>query len=123
MSFFVLWLLMILPNLQAWLIAVAFLTGVIGGLWSLGNLADHGKLSKTPKWFLVVCVITSLLSVVIPTKKEMAMIAAGGVAYNVVTSEPAKQLGSKSLELLNKKIDSMIEDDVKKEETKPSIKL
>jgi hypothetical protein len=111
MSFFVLWLLMVLPNIQGWLIIVSFITGLGAIIWSIGNLSDHGKLSRTPKWLIAICITGSLISTVIPSKKEMAMIAAGGVTYNVVTSEPAKELGSKGIQLLNKKIDDLLKDE------------
>jgi hypothetical protein len=115
MSFFVLWLLMVASNIQGWLIAVAMVTGCIGGMWTLFSVLESDGVPKTCKWLIVIALLSSLLATAIPTKKEMAMIAAGGVTYNVVTSDAAKEVGSKSLQLLNKKIDELLEeDDVKK---------
>lgn len=48
------------------------------------------------------------LSAILPDKRELAVIIAGGVTYNVLTSEPAKEIGGKALELLKKEMDNAI---------------
>lgn len=68
---------------------------------------------------VVMFVISSLL----PDKKELAIIVAGGMTYQVVTSEPAKQIGGKALELLNKKLDEAIKDEPKKDNANVSKSL
>lgn len=38
--------------------------------------------------------------------------AAGGITYNIATSDKAAELGNKSIELLSKKLDQMIDNPV-----------
>lgn len=60
------------------------------------------------------------MSALLPDKRELAVIIAGGVTYNVLTSEPAKEIGGKALELLKKEMDKAInEDGEKKNVSKP----
>ena len=51
-----------------------------------------------------------------PTQKQLAIIVGSGVTYNVLTSEPAKQIGGKALELLQKKIDAALKETETNEE-------
>lgn len=51
-----------------------------------------------------------------PTQKQLAIIVGSGVTYNVLTSEPAKQLGGKALELLQRKIDDALKETETNEE-------
>lgn len=110
MEFFVLYVLMILENLQGWFIAVAVITGLISACYLLNSLLEQESSPTFAKVLIGVCVLSSLLACMIPSKKEMAIIAAGGVTYNVVTSDAAKQVGGKGVELLNKKLDEMLQD-------------
>lgn len=114
-SFFVLWLLMVAENIQGWLVGIGFGSAMFAFAWGLFSLMEGDGIPKGVKWLVTLCLISSLLASVIPSKKEMAMIAAGGITYNVVTSDAAKEVGSKSLQLLNKKIDELlVEDEPKK---------
>lgn len=119
MAFFVLYLLMVLENIQAYLFSVAAISGPLAaaitlgrGLFSIEN--DDIKLFPlSSKLLVALCLITSLLGHMIPSKQDMAIIAAGGITYNIATSDKAAELGNKSIELLSKKLDQMIEDPVK----------
>ena len=111
MEFVILYLLMILENVQGWLIAVAVFSGVIGFGGCFFAILEQDGIPKFSKWLIPLCVVASLMASLIPTKKEMAIIAAAGVTYNVVTSDAAKEIGGKGVELLNKKLDEMLKDE------------
>lgn len=110
MEFFVLYVLMILENLQGWFIGVAVIAGLISAVFLFNSVFEQENMPTFAKVLIGVCLLSSLLSCMIPTKKDMAIIAAGGVTYNVVTSDAAKQVGGKGIELLNKKLDEMIQE-------------
>lgn len=64
---------------------------------------------KGRKWFtrlLIAGIVCLCVGKLIPSQKEMAMIVAAGVTYNVITSEPAQRIGGKALDLLEKSIDN-----------------
>lgn len=122
MAFFILYLLMILENVQAYLVAVAIVSCSVAGItvFFRGIAAiDHRNdptykiFNKNFKWLIGIGLSTALVANLIPSKQDMAIIAAGGITYNVVTSDKAAELGSKSIELLNKKLETMIDDPVK----------
>lgn len=119
MAFFVLYLLMVLESLQSYLIGVAIVSGIAvfaitmgRSLFSIDN-EDIKIFPLSSKLLVTLCLITSLLGHMIPSKQDMAIIAAGGITYNIATSDKAAELGNKSIELLSKKLDQMIEDPVK----------
>lgn len=118
MAFFVLYLLMVLESLQSYLFGVAVISGlvVVGLTFGRGLLSIDGDVKIFPlssKLLVGLCLVTSLVGHMIPSKQDMAIIAAGGITYNIATSDKAAELGNKSIELLSKKLDQMIEDPVK----------
>lgn len=119
MAFFVLYLLMVLESLQSYLFGVAIFSGVAAVALTFGRglfYLDDEDIKIFPlssKLLVGLCLITSLLGHMIPSKQDMAIIAAGGITYNIATSDKAAELGNKSIELLSKKLDQMIEDPVK----------
>lgn len=121
-SFFVLYLLMILENIQSYLVVVAVVAGTVGGITTFFRAMaslDHQDepqwkiFNKHVKWLVGICLVTALFANLIPSKQDMAIIAAGGITYNVVTSDKAAELGAKSVELMNKKLEQMLADPVK----------
>ena len=116
MAFFVLYLLMVLESLQSYLIGVSIVSGAafVGITFWLGVARiDDDDVKVFPlssKLLVTLCLITSLLGHMIPSKQDMAIIAAGGITYNIATSDKAAELGNKSIELLSKKLDQMIDD-------------
>ncbi|MGL5013066.1 MAG: hypothetical protein ACRC6V_02090 [Bacteroidales bacterium] len=81
-------------------------------------------------WRLVI--IEALLfttSALLPTKKEFAVIVGGGIVYQGITCDTAKELGGKAVEFLKKQIDDALKDEtvnmIKKEaieQTKEAVK-
>lgn len=119
MAFFVLYLLMVLENIQSYLFSMAVISGLVLLAITFGRFLffiedDDVKIFPlSSKLLLAVCITTSLMGKMIPSKQDMAIIAAGGITYNIATSDKAAELGNKSIELLSKKLDQMIEDPVK----------
>lgn len=88
------------------LAADASLINHFSDFWAMSFPVKTRKLAKVcaPIGIVFVCIAN-----LIPTQQQLAIIVGSGVTYNVLTSEPAKQLGGKALELLNKKIDEALE--------------
>lgn len=66
---------------------------------------------KVGKWLTVCGLIIGLSGSLLPNQKELAIIVGSGITYNVLTSEPAKQIGGKAIQLLEQKIDSALADE------------
>ena len=112
MEFFILYLWMISGNITFLL----FVIGVILGLIVLCCGAHFwcGRAEEWPTWLkrcLTVAITCLVVCTLIPSKKDIALIIAGGTVYNVVTSDTAKQIGGKGIELLNKKLDEYLNED------------
>lgn len=77
--------------------------------------AWNSTISKHIKRLSKICIPIGLTLVVmsnlIPTEKQLAIIIGSGVTYNILTSEPAQRIGGKALELLQKKIDKALEEE------------
>lgn len=80
------------------------------------DFADNVKKTKryrlTAQLLAVVGAFMFVTSALLPDKKELAVIIAAGTTYQVITSEPAKQIGSKALQLLQKKLDEALKDEL-----------
>ena len=63
---------------------------------------------KIVKWLIGLAIVCHMLTALIPTQKNMAIIVGSSGAYMALTSEPAKKLGNKALILLEKKIDNAL---------------
>jgi len=120
MSFFIMYLLMVLSSFQSWLGGVTFILGVALVLTVVARFfiylddksGEFIVLNKVVKWMIGLVLALSLIGHLIPSKRDMAIIAAGGITYNAVTSEKAKEIGNRGSELLLKKLDQMLEDPV-----------
>ena len=74
---------------------------------------SHGAnfVKRLAKWCMPIGLVFMMISHLIPSEKQLAIIIGSGVTYNVLTSEPAKQIGGKALELLQKKIDKALKEE------------
>lgn len=114
MEWFLLWLFMVSTNLATilsllgWCLVAAFLIhGLVRFIYGIDNPDVPWKaLKKT----VVFGVILITMSSMIPSKRDIALIVAGGVGYNALTSEAAKEVGGKSLAILNKKLESYLDE-------------
>lgn len=119
MSFFIMYLLMVLSSIQSWLGGVALglvvalvATVVVRFFIFLDDKDDYKVFNKSVKWMVALILCISLINHLIPSKRDMAIIAAGGITYNMVTSDKAKEIGDRGTDLLLKKLDEMMEDPV-----------
>lgn len=71
----------------------------------------------------ILGIMLKTFSSIIPTREEVAMIIGGGVTYNILTSQQAKEIGGKSLELLNNKLQELIDESSKKKESVTDIEI
>ena len=128
MEFFLLYLFISIEKIAAflaigssiftWSIVVYIGTHILN--FALSKDADSykafkDKTKKHRKVAVLLGVVGAMLftvSSLLPTKKELAVIVAGGVTYNVITSDSAKEIGGKAIELLKKQIDDALKDDV-----------
>lgn len=131
MEFFILYVFVIIEKIAAFLaigssifwwsgfgIMVSFILAFLMSKNQEQFEENKRKSRKTRAMFYFtacVGVFMFVVSSLLPDKKELAIIVAGGMTYQVVTSEPAKQIGGKALELLNKKLDEAIKDEPKKD--------
>ena len=129
MEFVVLWLLVVVEKIAALLMAAeALITlGVVmyiaAIVWPFVAAKDSEMyqtlLTNTlrfRKWALasaVVGLISWSIGSILPSQKEMAMILGGGVTYNMLTSNEAKETGGKVLALLNDRLDKMLAEEKK----------
>lgn len=145
MEFFILWVFVSIEKIAAFLaiggtlfkwslIAYGF-TYLLGFLLSKGKedmQAYNTKMSKHRKLAVTGVILGALLfttSALLPTKKELAVIVGGGMTYQLLTSDTAKEVGGKAVELLKKQIDDALKDEtvnmIKKEaieQTKEAVK-
>src|SRR5690606_36464158 len=56
------------------------------------------------KWSAVVFIISLPLAVIWPSKSDLVTIIGGGVTYEIVNSEQAKEIGELSLEFVKRKL-------------------
>ena len=78
-------------------------------LWKNDFFAKLAKRATKP--MMIVGFIMGTIGHFMPTQKQLAIIVGSGVTYNVLTSEPAKQIGGKALQLLQKKIDKALKEE------------
>lgn len=128
MEFLVIWLFVSIEKIAALLAiggSVFFWSMLsVAGLYVLSfvtskdkeDFSDNVKKTKryrvTAQLLAFVGAFMFITSALLPDKKELAIIIAAGTTYNVITSEPAKQIGSKALQLLQKKLDEALKDEL-----------
>lgn len=138
MEFFILWVFVSIEKIAAFLaiggtlfkwslIAYGFMY-LLGFLLSKGKedmQAYNAKMIKHRKLAVTGVIIGALLfttSALLPTKKELAVIVGGAMTYQLLTSDTAKEVGGKAVELLKKQIDDALKDDALKSDTVNMIK-
>lgn len=98
--------------------------------FALGNKETFNdwlsRMNKFRKWNYFLATLGAfffVISALLPNKKDLAIIVAAGVTYEVLTSNEAKDIGGKALEILKKQMDDALKDDkaidvIKSEATK-----
>lgn len=81
----------------------------IGLVIILDDMSQVKALWNKAKWYLVpVWVLATVITVLVPTKQDAAIIAGGWVALEAVQSDVAKNIGSKTLTLIEDKLNEEI---------------
>ena len=84
---------------------ICVISGIEGVFEEMWNSEVMTFIKRLSKWCIPIGLSLIIFSKLIPNEKQLAIIVGSGVAYNVLTSEPAQRIGGKALELLQKKID------------------
>lgn len=87
--------------------------------WWWDNHKTIGKFKKLGKWLLSLGIVFMILTHLIPSQKNLAIIVGSGVTYELITSDTGKRIGGKAIELLEKKVDEALKSDEAKPEEKP----
>lgn len=145
MEFFILWVFVSIEKIAAFLAIGGSLFKwslvAYGFMYLLGfilskNKEDMQSYNLKMKWHRKLAVFGLVLgatlftvSSLLPTKKELAIIVGGGMTYQLLTSDSAKEIGGKAVDLLKKQIDDALKDEtvdmIKKEaieQTKQAVK-
>ena len=89
---------------------VCVIAGIEGEFEEMWDSDIVNFIKRLAKWCIPIGLSLIVFSKLIPNEKQLAIIVGSGVAYNVLTSEPAQRIGGKALELLQKKIDDALEE-------------
>jgi len=126
MTYFMLYILAIIDYIN---ITFGIAAGIVVCMWVVGFIvwccttesyseSDQKinsylqKIVSKAAWITGVIV---LLNILIPSQKSVVMILAGGTTFDVITSPQAKEVGGKSLDLLNKFLDEQLQEKTKKD--------
>lgn len=74
------------------------------------------------KFGLIIGLILGISGNLIPDQKQLAIIVGSGVTYNVLTSDPAKRIGGKALQLIEQKVDDALKDEPVREKIQEKAK-
>lgn len=127
MEFFILWVFVSIEKIAAflaiggtlfkWSLIAYVFTYILSFVLSKDKedmQTYNTKMSKHRKLAVTGVIIGALLfttSALLPTKKELAVIVGGGMTYQLLTSDTAKEVGGKAVELLKKQIDDALKDE------------
>ena len=70
------------------------------------------KIYKTLGWSFALAL---LMKILLPTSVNMAIIVGGGQVYQAITSETGKRVGGKAAQLLEQKVDELLNQKVEEE--------
>lgn len=124
MEFVILWGLVVVEKIAAlfsygmYVAVFAVFVMIVWGAIALAHAKDDAPdadvvatirpVVDTSKKYVWIGLLVWALGAVLPSQKEAAIIVGGGITYNILTSEEAKEVGGKSIQLLNKKLEEMI---------------
>lgn len=90
------------------------------------NLEGTKRYRKLATVFAVIGMVMFTTSHMLPSKRDLAIIIAGGMTYEVLTSDTAKEVGGKAILLLKKQMDDALNDsevkEILKQKTKEEVK-
>lgn len=94
------------------LLVTALILGSIGTAITCGESMEIG--AKVGKITCKIAIVTSLIlfiNTAIPDQKGVAMIIGGSATYEALQTPEAKEIGGKTLVLLNNKLDELLVED------------
>lgn len=90
------------------------------------NLSGSKSYRKLFTASAIIGILMFTTSNLLPSKKDLAIIIAAGMTYEVLTSDAAKEVGGKAIELLKKQMDDALNDsevkEILKQKTKEEVK-
>ena len=69
------------------------------------------KIVKIAKRLAIIGVCLVVVYKLMPDQKQLAIIVGSGMAYNVITSGPVKEIGNKAFQLLERKVNEALKDE------------
>lgn len=99
-------------DLTTILLVTALILGSIGTAITCGGSMEIG--AKVGKITCKIAIVTSLIlfiNTTIPDQKGVAMIIGGSATYEALQTPEAKEIGGKTLVLLNNKLDELLVED------------
>ena len=114
MSYFIIYLITMLSAVKG---AFIFITAILGfafivsaiALCDFPTLESRVAWGKRAKTYFFSFIFSGFLTFLIPTTNQALIIAGGGATVEVLQSEQAKEIGGKSLKLLNQLLDERLE--------------
>ena len=111
MSYFVIYLITMLGSVNYFLkfLTVISFIGIIICAIAYGE-TESAKWGSRVKKFFFAAVVCGFFTAIVPDTKQAAIIAGGGLTVEMLTSPEAKEIGGKSLVLLNQYLDEKLKD-------------
>lgn len=136
--FFLLYLVIAIENIASFFTLFSLLGGIAIGLgimffifnWTSYDCATssekassysehidpYKKILKRGFIFGIILIFVGNLGKLLPSQKDMMMIAGGTAAYHVLTSDASKEIGSKVFDNLLEKLDTIAREETAEEE-------
>lgn len=80
------------------------------------HIGPYKKILKRGFIFGIILIFVGNLGKLLPSQKDMMMIAGGTAAYHVLTSDASKEIGSKVFDNLLEKLDTIAREETAEEE-------
>lgn len=71
----------------------------------------QAKIIKLAKRLAIIGGCLIIVHKLMPDQKQLAIIVGSGMAYNVITSGPVKEIGNKAFQLLERKVNEALKDE------------
>lgn len=82
--------------------------GIVGGIGAAAFCSDFDIKTKIPMALIIAGVLSAPISILLPSKQTIYMMAAAKVGQDIVTAPETKEVGGKLLKLLNQKLDEQL---------------
>jgi len=108
----IVYLAQVLPNSATFSLTIAFITGIITGIYLLikainRNNFEEKPVTKMPFIVLIVCFIIGFLSQLVPSKNTIYLMAGSEAAEAVAATEEGKQIIADVKQIIRKQLETM----------------